>query len=92
MIATPVNGNNCVGQWQYDLLLSSLFAQGAYREALQILRLPGPSVSPELKIKILLENQLLSEAFECQRIWGGKKLLQLFFEGQSLLTTNLIFN
>lgn len=91
LIANPVNGGNGVCQWQHNLLLSSMIAQGAFKEALQILRLPGPSVMPELKIQILLENQLLCEAFECQRIWGGKKLLQLFFEGRLLnLIRNLI--
>lgn len=49
--------------------------------ALQAIRAPGPPINITLRIKTLLANNLVTEAFELQRSKFDEKLLMEFFKG-----------
>lgn len=49
--------------------------------ALQAIRAPGPSINTSLRIKTLLANNLITEAFELQRSKSDESLLVEFFKG-----------
>lgn len=49
--------------------------------ALQAIRAPGPTINTSLRIKTLLANNLITEAFEMQRSKSDESLLVEFFKG-----------
>uniref|UniRef100_A0A182MUR6 ELYS-like domain-containing protein n=1 Tax=Anopheles culicifacies TaxID=139723 RepID=A0A182MUR6_9DIPT len=54
-------------QWHRELMVSVLLRLQAPNLALKVLRAPGSPVSPQLELTTLVQNNLISEAFNLQR-------------------------
>lgn len=70
-----------ISQWQQELLINTLLIRDMPNLALQALRAPGPAIRTLLKIRTLLANDLVVEAFEMQRAKCDENLLIEFFKG-----------
>lgn len=70
-----------ITQWQQELLVNTLLIRDVPHLALQAIRAPGPSINTSLRIKTLLANNLITEAFELQRSKFDENLLIEFFKG-----------
>ncbi|XP_073834708.1 AT hook containing transcription factor 1 homolog [Musca autumnalis] len=76
---SPFNKNQTYPQWLVELLLESLLSQDAANLALRILESQPSLISPMLKLKTLLANDLISEAFHFVRSKNDNSLLEYFF-------------
>ncbi|KAM8719716.1 hypothetical protein ACLKA7_005872 [Drosophila subpalustris] len=76
-------GNNYT-DWQMKLLLGTLLANGAVKEAMQVRDLPPGPMSSQLELRVLLANGNIPEAFHHARLHEneetGQPLLEYFFE------------
>lgn len=70
-----------ITQWQQELLVNTLLIRDMPHLALQAIRAPGPSINTLIRIKTLLANNLITEAFELQRSKFDENLLIEFFKG-----------
>uniref|UniRef100_A0A0K8UMI4 Protein ELYS n=1 Tax=Bactrocera latifrons TaxID=174628 RepID=A0A0K8UMI4_BACLA len=77
---SPFNNNQTYSQWMLELLIESLLTQNAAHFALRILEARPTLISPVLKLKTLLANELISEAFHFARTNQEDTLLELFFK------------
>ncbi|XP_011176941.2 protein ELYS homolog [Zeugodacus cucurbitae] len=77
---SPFNNNQTYSQWMLELLIESLLTQNAAHFALRILEARPTLISPVLKLKTLLANKLISEAFHFARTKQDDTLLELFFK------------
>ncbi|XP_054730097.1 protein ELYS homolog [Anastrepha obliqua] len=77
---SPFNNNQTYTQWMLELLIESLLSQNAADFALRILEARSTLISPVLKLKTLLANDLISEAFHFSRSKQDDSLLELFFK------------
>ncbi|XP_069966069.1 protein ELYS homolog isoform X2 [Bactrocera oleae] len=77
---SPFNNNQTYSQWMLELLIESLLTQNASHFALRILEARPTLISPILKLKTLLANELISEAFHFARTKQDDTLLELFFK------------
>ncbi|XP_034119622.2 protein ELYS homolog [Drosophila albomicans] len=69
--------------WQTKLLVESLLAGGAAKEAMQVVVMPPGPISAQLKLRVLLDNNDIPQAFHHARICedeNGRPLLEYFFE------------
>lgn len=66
-------------KWQLELMVECLFLHQCAQLSLRALRMPGPSISPVIEMRVLLGNNLISEAFLFQKKHGDKTLLMEFF-------------
>uniref|UniRef100_W8ARA9 Protein ELYS n=3 Tax=Ceratitis capitata TaxID=7213 RepID=W8ARA9_CERCA len=77
---SPFNNNQTYNQWMLEVLVESLLTQNAADYALRILEARPTLISPILKLKTLLANELTSEAFHFARTKQDDSLLELFFK------------
>lgn len=77
---SPLTSDRMISQWQQELLVNTLLIRDP-RLALHALRAPGPSINTPLRIKTLLANNLITEAFELQRSKFDEHLLLEFYKG-----------
>lgn len=68
-----------MSKWQLELMVECLFLHQWPQLSLRALQMPGPSVSPVIELRVLLGNNLISEAFLFQKKHGDKSLLLEFF-------------
>lgn len=80
-LISPLTSDRLISQWQQELLVNTLLIKDMPNLALQALRAPGPPVKTELHIKTLLANNLITEAFELQRLKFDEDILLEFFKG-----------
>lgn len=66
-------------KWQLELMVECLFLHQWPHLSLRALQMPGPSISPVIEMRVLLGNNLISEAFLFQKKHGDKSLLVEFF-------------
>lgn len=78
---SPLTSDRFITQWQQELLVNTLLIRDMPHLALQAVRAPGPSINASLRIKTLLANNLITEAFEMQRSKSDENLLIEFFKG-----------
>ncbi|XP_059224000.1 protein ELYS homolog [Stomoxys calcitrans] len=76
---SPFNKNQSYPQWLVELLIESLLTQNSANLALRILESQPALIAPMLKLKTLLANQLISEAFHFVRSKNDESLLEIFF-------------
>ncbi|XP_075156172.1 AT hook containing transcription factor 1 homolog isoform X2 [Haematobia irritans] len=76
---SPFNKMQSYPQWLVELLIESLLTQNSANLALRILESQPSLISPMLKLKTLLANQLISEAFHFVRSKNDEHLLEIFF-------------
>ncbi|XP_055317176.1 protein ELYS homolog [Sitodiplosis mosellana] len=80
-LISPLTSDRLISQWQQELLVNTLLIRDMPNLALQAIRAPGPSINTPLRIKTLLANNLITEAFELQRSKFDEHLLLEFFKG-----------
>lgn len=68
-----------MAKWQLELMVECLFLHQWPQLSLRALQMPGPSISPVIEMRVLLGNNLISEAFLFQKKHGDKSLLLEFF-------------
>ncbi|KAH8284278.1 hypothetical protein KR044_008206, partial [Drosophila immigrans] len=69
--------------WEAQLLLESLLAGGAAKEAMQVAAMPPGTISSQLQLRVLLANNDIPQAFHHARLAEderGRPLLEYFFE------------
>ncbi|KAH8387870.1 hypothetical protein KR093_009941, partial [Drosophila rubida] len=74
---------NNFADWQAKLLLEALLARGAAKEAMQVAEMPPGPISSQLKLRVLLANNDIPQAFHHARVNEdelGRPLLEFFFE------------
>ncbi|KAL9871985.1 AT hook containing transcription factor 1 homolog isoform 1-T4 [Glossina fuscipes fuscipes] len=76
---SPVSTNEGYPQWLVELLIEALLSQRSTNMALRILQSQSYVISPSLKLRTLLANRLISEAFNYVRSKNDDTLLQFFF-------------
>ncbi|XP_058974667.1 protein ELYS homolog [Musca domestica] len=76
---SPFNKNQSYPQWLVELLIESLLTQNAANLALRILESQPSLIAPMLKLKTLLCNDLISEAFHFVRSKNDNALMEYFF-------------
>lgn len=67
--------------WQRELLIGALLINDVPHLALRALHAPGSPISPSLEIRTLLANDLVTDAFQVQRMKRNRNLLFEFFQG-----------
>lgn len=80
-LISPLTSDRFITQWQQELLVNTLLIRDMPHLALQAIRAPGPSINTSLRVKTLLANNLITEAFELQRSKSDENLLIEFFKG-----------
>lgn len=80
-LISPLTSDRFITQWQQELLVNTLLIREMPHLALQAIRAPGPSINTSLRIKTLLANNLITEAFELQRSKSDENHLVEFFKG-----------
>uniref|UniRef100_A0A1A9WWP1 ELYS-like domain-containing protein n=1 Tax=Glossina brevipalpis TaxID=37001 RepID=A0A1A9WWP1_9MUSC len=76
---SPVRRSGDHPQWLVDLFVETLLCHQTGNMALGIVETQSYSISPSVKMRTLLANKLLSEAFNYVRSQNDDSLLQLFF-------------
>uniref|UniRef100_A0A1A9VRB7 ELYS domain-containing protein n=1 Tax=Glossina austeni TaxID=7395 RepID=A0A1A9VRB7_GLOAU len=77
--ASAVGTNEGYPQWLVELLIEALLCHRSSNKALRILQTQSYIISPSLKLRTLLANRRISEAFKYVRSKNDDILIQLFF-------------
>uniref|UniRef100_A0A1B0A055 ELYS-like domain-containing protein n=1 Tax=Glossina pallidipes TaxID=7398 RepID=A0A1B0A055_GLOPL len=77
--ASAVGTNEGYSPWLVELLIEALLCHRSSNKALRILQSQSYIISPSLKLRTLLANRRISEAFKYVRSKNDDILIQLFF-------------
>lgn len=79
-LASPNSNGRHISRWQRELLISTLLLRDIPQHALRAMRADKTDVDPQLVIRTLLANNMVTEAFNLQRTKRDERLLMSFFK------------